>query len=169
MRTSTAQAEDSPRNDVQLNFGRSSLDRIALALQPVLRRERSWILALVGIGSTDGDEQFVLPLMQGGARELHHAREVRVQRRAIAHLGDTMQQARQREGIHLVRRDLVEPALDYLKQRSWSNATVNALLAWMTDNQATGEEGAKHFLTEQPDIWTKWVPADVAEKVKAAL
>jgi glycine betaine/proline transport system substrate-binding protein len=61
------------------------------------------------------------------------------------------------------------PALDYLKKRSWSNATVNALLAWMTDNQATGEEGAKHFLTEQPDIWTPWVPADVAEKVKASL
>ena len=52
---------------------------------------------------------------------------------------------------------------------SWSNATVNALLAWMTDNQATGEEGAKQFLKEQPDVWTKWVSPEAAEKVKAAL
>lgn len=61
------------------------------------------------------------------------------------------------------------PAVDYLKHRSWANSTVNALLAWMTDNQATGEQGAKHFLKEQPDVWTKWVSPEVAEKVKAAL
>lgn len=61
------------------------------------------------------------------------------------------------------------PALDYLKARSWSNATVNKLLAWMTDNQATGEEGAKHFLENNEDIWTKWVTPEAAEKVKAAL
>ncbi|MEK1887202.1 MAG: glycine betaine ABC transporter substrate-binding protein [Phyllobacterium sp.] len=61
------------------------------------------------------------------------------------------------------------PAMDYLKARSWDNKTVNALLAWMTDNQATGEDGAKYFLKNQEDIWTKWVSADVAEKVKAAV
>lgn len=61
------------------------------------------------------------------------------------------------------------PALDYLKARSWSNETVNKLLAWMTDNQATGEEGAEYFLENNEDIWTKWVTPDVAEKVKSAL
>lgn len=61
------------------------------------------------------------------------------------------------------------PAVDYLKNRRWSNDTVNKLLAWMTDNQATGEEGARHFLNEQPDLWTKWVTPEVAEKVKASL
>ncbi|MFU0505862.1 ABC transporter substrate-binding protein [Pseudaminobacter sp. NGMCC 1.201702] len=61
------------------------------------------------------------------------------------------------------------PAMDYLKARSWSNETVNKLLAWMTDNQATGEEGAKYFLENNEDIWTKWVSPEVAEKVKAAL
>lgn len=61
------------------------------------------------------------------------------------------------------------PAVDYLKNRRWSNDTVNKLLAWMTDNQATGEEGARHFLKEQPDLWTKWVTPEVAEKVKASL
>lgn len=62
-----------------------------------------------------------------------------------------------------------DPVMDYFSKRSWSNDTVNKLLAWMTDNQATGEEGAKHFLKENPDIWTAWVPEDVAEKVKKAV
>jgi glycine betaine/proline transport system substrate-binding protein len=61
------------------------------------------------------------------------------------------------------------PAMDYFSKRSWSNATVNKLLAWMTDNQATGEEGAKHFLKNNPDVWAAWVPADVAEKIKKAV
>ena len=61
------------------------------------------------------------------------------------------------------------PAMDYLKARSWSNETVNKLLAWMTDNQATGEVGAKHFLKTNEAVWTKWVTPDVAGKVKAGL
>lgn len=59
--------------------------------------------------------------------------------------------------------------MDYLNTRSWSNATVNKLIAWMTDNQATGEDGAKEFLRNQPDIWEKWVTSEAAEKIKAAL
>lgn len=66
--------------------------------------------------------------------------------------------------------DKAGPAvMDYLNKRSWSNSTVNKLMAWMTDNQATGEDSAKHFLKESPDIWTKWVSADAAEKIKASL
>ncbi len=60
-------------------------------------------------------------------------------------------------------------AMGYLKNRSWANATVDKLLAWMTDNQATGDDGAKHFLKTGEDVLTKWVPADVAAKVKAGL
>lgn len=63
-----------------------------------------------------------------------------------------------------------DPAvLDYLGKRSWSNATVNALMAWMTDNQATGEDGAKEFLKTHEEIWTPWVSPEAAEKIKAAL
>ncbi len=61
------------------------------------------------------------------------------------------------------------PAFDYLARRSWGNDTVNALLAWMSDNQADGARGARHFLQTQPEIWTQWVTPEVAEKVKAAL
>lgn len=59
--------------------------------------------------------------------------------------------------------------MDYLKARSWSSSTVNKLLAWMGDNQASGEEGAEYFIKHHEDIWGKWVPADVAAKVKDAL
>ena len=60
-------------------------------------------------------------------------------------------------------------ALDYLKARTWSNDTVNKLSAWMTDNQAGGDEAARYFLKSNPDIWSKWISPDVIEKVKAAL
>ena len=61
------------------------------------------------------------------------------------------------------------PAVQYLNTRSWGNETVNGLLAWMSDNQADGIRGARYFLQNNPEVWTQWVPADVAEKVKAAL
>jgi len=61
------------------------------------------------------------------------------------------------------------PAYDFLARRSWGNDTVNALLAWMSDNQADGARAARHFLQTQPEIWTQWVTPEVAEKVKAAL
>jgi glycine betaine/proline transport system substrate-binding protein len=59
--------------------------------------------------------------------------------------------------------------MDYLNKRAWSNDTVGKLMSWMTENQATGEDGAKHFLKENPDIWTKWVSSEAAGKIKAAL
>jgi glycine betaine/proline transport system substrate-binding protein len=61
------------------------------------------------------------------------------------------------------------PAWDYLSQRGWDNETVNALLAWMSDNQATGADGARHFLKTQPDVWQAWVSPEVAQKVQASL
>ncbi|SDL75437.1 glycine betaine ABC transporter substrate-binding protein [Paracoccus chinensis] len=59
--------------------------------------------------------------------------------------------------------------MDYLNTRSWTNDTVNKLMAWMTDNQATGEDGAREFLRTQPELWEKWVTPEAAEKIKAAL
>lgn len=61
------------------------------------------------------------------------------------------------------------PVMEYLNTRAWTNDTVNKLMAWMTDNQASGEEGAKHFLGENQDLWIKWVSPEAAEKIKAAL
>ncbi len=62
-----------------------------------------------------------------------------------------------------------EVAMDYMKTRQWDNGTVSKILAWMVDNQGTNESAARHFLENYPDIWTKWVSPEVAQKVKAAL
>ena len=60
-------------------------------------------------------------------------------------------------------------AFNYLNARDWGNDTVNELLAWMQDNQATGEDGANHFLKNYPQIWSEWVTPEVAERIKSAL
>jgi len=59
--------------------------------------------------------------------------------------------------------------IKYLNTRSWSNATVNELLAWMTSHQATGEDGARYFLKTQQAIWSKWVPASAVQKIQNAV
>jgi glycine betaine/proline transport system substrate-binding protein len=73
----------------------------------------------------------------------------------------------------LVTKSLSERAgadvMAYLNKRAWSNETVNKLMAWMTDNQASGDDGAKHFLEENEAMWTEWVSPEAAAKIKAAL
>jgi glycine betaine/proline transport system substrate-binding protein len=57
---------------------------------------------------------------------------------------------------------------DYLGKRSFKNADMNGLLAWMEDEQADGEIAAVHVLKTREDLWASWLPADVADKVKKA-
>ena len=59
--------------------------------------------------------------------------------------------------------------MDYLGKRAWSNDTVNELLAWMGDNQATNEDGAYHFLENYPQVWKAWLSDEVATRVEDAL
>lgn len=61
------------------------------------------------------------------------------------------------------------PAVQYLTTRSWGNDTASGLLAWMSENQADGMVGARYFLQNNSDVWTQWVPAEVASQVRAAL
>ncbi|SIQ82127.1 glycine betaine/proline transport system substrate-binding protein [Paracoccus thiocyanatus] len=66
--------------------------------------------------------------------------------------------------------DRIDPAImEYFNTRGWSNDTVAGLMAWQGENQAMGEDAALYFLEENKDIWTKWLPAEVVEKVEAAL
>lgn len=60
-------------------------------------------------------------------------------------------------------------AKEYLEKRAYPNALLNGILSWMADEQATGEDGAIKFLKDHEDVWTKWVSADAASKIKAAL
>ncbi|WP_194439283.1 ABC transporter substrate-binding protein [Vibrio fluminensis] len=57
----------------------------------------------------------------------------------------------------------------YLNTRGFTNEQMNQLLAWMEDNQASGEDAMFYFLETYPDTWKQWLPKDVADKVASAL
>ncbi|RQR35404.1 ABC transporter substrate-binding protein [Burkholderia sp. Bp9143] len=59
--------------------------------------------------------------------------------------------------------------MKYLNTRSFKTADLQQVMLWMTANQATGDDGAKRFLKEKQDVWTKWVTPAAAEKIKASL
>ncbi len=62
-----------------------------------------------------------------------------------------------------------KPIIDFVKQYSLPTAEVNKSLAFYIDESGGDMEAtAKNFLKSSKS-WTKWVPADVAKKVKAAL
>jgi len=58
---------------------------------------------------------------------------------------------------------------DYLAARIFPGEVMGAMLVFMADEQAAGEDAAIEFLLEYEDLWTTWVSEDVAAKVKAAL
>ncbi|QUM77224.1 ABC transporter substrate-binding protein [Moritella sp. 24] len=60
-------------------------------------------------------------------------------------------------------------ALAYLNARSFKNAQMNELLAWMEDEQADGEYSVEHFLTNYEDTWSQWVDSATAKKIKKAV
>ncbi len=59
--------------------------------------------------------------------------------------------------------------VDFLRHYKTSVDITNQALVDMRDHHLTAEEEAKKFLRENPTLWTSWVPAEVAGKVKAAL
>ena len=58
--------------------------------------------------------------------------------------------------------------MDYIVKRALPNKTINALLAWKDDNQATGEDAAMYFL-ENYSEWHSWVDSSAKAKIEAAL
>ena len=58
---------------------------------------------------------------------------------------------------------------DYFAKRIFPGPVMNATLAYMADQQATGEDAAVEFLMKHSDVWTSWVTADAAKKIKAGL
>lgn len=63
-----------------------------------------------------------------------------------------------------------QPAVyDLMSKLSFPTEEMNAVLAWQTDNEASPEQAAAHFLTEYPDTWMSWVSDDAKEKLSALL
>ena len=58
--------------------------------------------------------------------------------------------------------------MDYIVKRALPNSTINALLAWKDDNQATGEDAAMHFLKNYSE-WHSWVDGSAKAKIESAL
>ena len=57
----------------------------------------------------------------------------------------------------------------FLKKRVYPGDVMNGMLVYMQANQADGGDAAIEFLKKHEKVWTKWVPADIAAKVKAGL
>jgi glycine betaine/proline transport system substrate-binding protein len=58
---------------------------------------------------------------------------------------------------------------DYFSKVGLTNAQISALLVYGDENKADAAATAENFLKTEEAVWTEWVPADVAEKVKASL
>ncbi|GGH87699.1 glycine betaine/proline transport system substrate-binding protein [Pullulanibacillus pueri] len=71
-----------------------------------------------------------------------------------------------------VNKDLEKKApevVKFLSQYKTSADLTGEALVYMQDNDASPEEAAQWWLKKHQDLWSKWVPEDVAEKVKSAL
>ncbi|MBS4208666.1 ABC transporter substrate-binding protein [Bacillus sp. FJAT-50079] len=71
-----------------------------------------------------------------------------------------------------VHKDLPTQAEDvvaFLKNYETSNELTEKALDYMEENDVEADEAAIWWMKEYEDIWTKWVPDEIAEKVKAAL
>lgn len=66
-------------------------------------------------------------------------------------------------------RDKAPNVATLLSKVQLPNDTTNKILAWADQNKASNAETATYFLKTHEAIWTKWVPASVAAKVKKGL
>lgn len=59
--------------------------------------------------------------------------------------------------------------VDFLKKYHTSAKLTNEALTYMQENHTDSDGAAKWFLKKHEEVWTKWVPEDVANKVKQSL
>ena len=59
--------------------------------------------------------------------------------------------------------------MNYLQNRSYNSELVGNVLVYMSDNQASGEDGAFYFLEKFENIWSQWVSAEAADKIRKAI
>ncbi|MBF8983668.1 ABC transporter substrate-binding protein [Lutibacter sp. B2] len=72
----------------------------------------------------------------------------------------------------VVHKDLLQKAPEvvaFLKKYHTTSKLTSDALSYMEKNNVDAKEAAKWFLKEHEDIWTKWVPSEVAEKVKTEI
>ncbi|MGM0586208.1 MAG: ABC transporter substrate-binding protein [Pseudomonadota bacterium] len=63
-----------------------------------------------------------------------------------------------------------EPEIAELMSRvTFDVDTMNGIIAWMDENNATGEEAAVRFLTENTDVWSEWISEEARANLSALL
>lgn len=58
---------------------------------------------------------------------------------------------------------------DFMSKLTFTNANMNALLAWREENNATTEETAVYFLANNSEEWSGWINDDAREKLSALI
>ncbi len=71
--------------------------------------------------------------------------------------------------VHKSLPDRAPEIVEFLGNYKTSSALTSEALAYMQENEVEARDAAEWFLREKEDIWTEWVPEDVANKVKEAL
>ena len=72
-------------------------------------------------------------------------------------------------GVHASLPDRAPDVMEFFDRWDYTVASQNELVLWLDENNAATEDGAIHFLRTRRDVWSAWVPDDVAERVDAAL
>ena len=71
-----------------------------------------------------------------------------------------------------VNKDLPERApevVEFLSYYRTTSAMASAALSYMMKNESDTRDAAVWFLKTREDVWTKWVPEEIVEKVKKAI
>lgn len=71
--------------------------------------------------------------------------------------------------VHKEVPEIAPDVVEFLKNYVTSTEITNEALSYMQLNNADAYETALWFLTEYENLWTRWVPAEIAEKVKNVL
>lgn len=59
--------------------------------------------------------------------------------------------------------------VEVLEKYETTSAMTSEVLAYMQENEASAEEAALHFLETKEDVWSEWVPEDVAQAIRDSL
>jgi len=71
--------------------------------------------------------------------------------------------------VHSSMSEKAPDVVEFVKNYRTSSQLTSEALAYMLDNEVGTAEAAKWFLKEHQDLWSSWVPEDIAGKVKTAL
>ena len=86
-----------------------------------------------------------------------------------SHQGCAYPDSEVRIAVHHTLLEAAPDIVDFLRAWDFSAVVQVESEIWLADNNATPDEAAIWYLSNNPDVWGAYVPADVAERVLAAL